>query len=266
MTLTASNITVSASGRTIVDGVHLALAAGEFVGLIGPNGAGKSTLMRALAGVQRPSAGVVAAANRPLQATPPRQRARTIAYLPQDRRIEWRLSVRDVVRLGRFPHQAGDGRPTPDCEAAVTRALTRVELLDLSERPATVLSGGELSRVLLARALAVEAPFMLLDEPAAALDPYHQILVMEVLRDCARNGCGVMAAIHDLALAARYMDRLILLDAGRIVCDGPPAEVITPERLREVYHVESVSEIGAEMGDGLGGGAAAFRSWRRIRG
>ena len=132
---------------------------------------------------------------------PARDRARAVAFLPQDRRVEWRLTARDVVMLGRYPHQAGFGGATPADRDAVARAIAAVEGEALLDRPVAVLSGGERTRILLARALAVEAPILLADEPIAALDPYHQLHVMEILRERSRAGAGVLAVIHDLALA-----------------------------------------------------------------
>jgi iron complex transport system ATP-binding protein len=139
--------------------------------------------------------------------------------------------------LGRYPHQNGFGGPTAEDRAAVDRALDAVDGRRLIDRPVTVLSGGERTRILLARALAVEAPLLLVDEPIAALDPYHQLHVMEILRERTQTGVGVLAIIHDLELAGRFMDRLILMDGGRIVADGPPDSVLTPERVAAVYRI-----------------------------
>lgn len=237
MKLEATGITVTARGRTIVDRAGLSLAPGELVGLIGPNGAGKSTLLRALLGIAPRDAGTVTLDGAELGAMPAQARARAIAFLPQDRRVEWRLTSRDVVMLGRYPHQAGIGGATPADREAVARAIAAVEGEALLDRPVSVLSGGERTRILLARALAVEAPLLLADEPIAALDPYHQLHVMEILQARARSGVGVLAVIHDLALAGRFMDRLVLMNAGRVIANGPPAVVLTPDNLAEAYRI-----------------------------
>lgn len=237
MRLEASNITVHARGRSIVGGAGLTVAPGELVGLIGPNGAGKSTLLRAMLGLTPRVSGNVTLGGVDFAAMPARDRARSVAFLPQDRRVEWRLTAHDVVMLGRYPHQAGFGGATVADREAVARAIAAVEGEALLDRPFAVLSGGERTRILLARALAVEAPILLADEPIAALDPYHQLHVMEILQARARSSTGVLAVIHDLALAARFMDRLVLMDTGRIVAHGAPAAVLTPLNLATTYRI-----------------------------
>jgi iron complex transport system ATP-binding protein len=244
--LEAANISVTLGGKLIVDRASLSVATGEIVGLIGPNGAGKSTLLRAMLGLVERSSGEARLDGTDFFARSNLERARAVAFLPQDRRVEWRLPAGDVVMLGRYPHQSGFGGPSPEDRAAVGRALSAVDAATLSDRPVAVLSGGERTRVLLARALAVEAPILLVDEPIAALDPYHQLHVMEILRDRAHSGAGVLAVIHDLALASRFMDRLVLMDGGRIAAEGPPPDVLTPDRLNQVYRIEAVS--GAKDG------------------
>ncbi len=239
MRLEASNISVHARSRAIVDGAGLTVAPGELVGLIGPNGAGKSTLLRAMLGLTPRLSGNVTLDGADFSAMPARDRARAVAFLPQDRRVEWRLTAHDVVMLGRYPHQAGFGGATVADREAVARAIAAVEGEALLDRPVAVLSGGERTRILLARALAVEAPILLADEPIAALDPYHQLHVMEILQARARSGAGVLAVIHDLALAARFMDRLILMDTGRIAAHGAPAAVLTPENLATPYRIRA---------------------------
>lgn len=237
MKLEARNITVDVRGRRLVAEASLSVAGGEFVGLIGPNGAGKSTLLRAMLGIRERSDGDVRLDGRDFPAMPSRERARAVAFLPQERRVEWRLPAHDVVMLGRYPHLAGFGGPTPEDRAAVERALAAVDGHAFAGSPVAILSGGERSRILLARALAVEAPILLADEPIAALDPYHQLHVLEILHERTRAGAGVLAVIHDLDLAARFMDRLVLMHQGRVVADGAPAEVLTPERLASVYRI-----------------------------
>jgi iron complex transport system ATP-binding protein len=246
MKLEARNIAVAVNGKTIVAGASLAVSTGELVGLIGPNGAGKSTLLRAMLGLRERSGGTTTLDGADFLAMPGRERARAVAFLPQERRVEWRLPAHDVVMLGRYPHQSGFGGPTPQDRAAVARALAAVDGQALADRPVAVLSGGERTRILLARALAVEAPILMVDEPTNALDPYHQLHVMEILRDLTRQGVGVLAVLHDLAFAARFMDRLVLLDQGKVAAQGTPAEVLTPELLAAVYRIEAL------RGDGEG--------------
>lgn len=237
MKLETNNLSVSIRERQLVADASIKVASGELVGLIGPNGAGKSTLLRAMLGIRERSAGVITLDGKDFLSLPSRERARSVAFLPQERRVEWRLPAYDIVMLGRYPHQNGFGGPTAEDRAAVDRALDAVDGRRLVDRPVTVLSGGERTRILLARALAVEAPLLLVDEPIAALDPYHQLHVMEILRERTQTGVGVLAIIHDLELAGRFMDRLILMDGGRIVADGPPDSVLTPERVAAVYRI-----------------------------
>ncbi len=237
MKLETKGLSVAIRERQLVADASIHVASGELVGLIGPNGAGKSTLLRAMLGIRETTGGTVTLDGRDFLAMSSRERARAVAYLPQERRVEWRLPGYDIVMLGRYPHQEGFGGPTPEDRAAVDCALEAVDGRELIDRPVSVLSGGERSRILLARALAVEAPLLLVDEPIAALDPYHQLHVMEILRQRTREGVGVLAIIHDLALAARFMDRLVLMNEGQIVADGPPASVLTPERVAAVYRI-----------------------------
>ena len=240
MKLEARGITVEARGCSIVADASLSVSSGEMVGLIGPNGAGKSTLLKAILGVRPLHAGVAMLDGVDLFSLPARERARQIAFLPQERRVEWRLPAHDIIMLGRFPHHSGFSGTTEEDQQAVARAIDAVGGEELLDRPVAVLSGGERSRILLARALAVEAPILLADEPTNALDPYHQLHVMEILRKLADRGVGVLAVIHDLALAARFMDRLVLMDRGAVITEGPPAEVLAPNFLSAVYGVDAL--------------------------
>lgn len=229
---------VRLGGAEVLRGASLAVRPGEFVGLIGPNGAGKSTLMRAALGLV-PAVGDIRLGGQPLAGLSPPERAARAAYLPQGREIAWPVSVEVLVGLGRPPAPA---RGTAEREAdrqAVAAAMARMDVSHLARRPAVDLSGGEQARVLIARALAQEAPMLVADEPAAGLDPAHQIDLMATLAGLARGGSGVLASLHDLGLAARWCDRLVLLAGGRVVAEGPPAAVLTPERLAEVYAVRA---------------------------
>jgi iron complex transport system ATP-binding protein len=232
------DLTVTKRGRAVVDSASLRLAAGECLGLIGPNGAGKSTLIRAALGLER------ARGRSSLAELPAGARARLAAWLPQGREVAWPMPVRDLVALGRLPHLARGARLAPADRAAVAGVLERLDLTDLAERPATELSGGELARALLARALAQETPLLLADEPVAGLDPAHQIAVMRHLAGLAAEGRGVLVTCHDLGLAARFCTRIAVIDAGRIVADGRPAEVMTPALLARVFGVAARVEPG----------------------
>jgi iron complex transport system ATP-binding protein len=241
MSLEARGLTVLGSaGEAIVSDASLAVRPGELLGLIGPNGAGKSTLLKATLGLKPLAAGTVTLGGRPLADVPPVERARRIAWLGQEGRIEWRLSARDVVALGRRPHRRPFTPPSAADREAVARALATVEMTALADAPATELSAGERARVLLARALAVEAPILLADEPTAALDPYHQLLVLETLRGRAERGGSVLVVLHDLSLAARFLDRVVVMSGGRILADGPPPLVLTDEVLEAVYRIAAV--------------------------
>ena len=229
--LDVSGLSVSLRGRPVLRDVAFRIGAGEFVGLIGPNGAGKTTLMRASLGLT-PATG-----QSTLAALSPAQRARAVAWMPQSREIAWPVAVETLVMLGRIPHISAGQRPTPADTAAVDAALAEMDLEAFRHRTATRLSGGEQARVLIARALAQDTPLILADEPTAGLDPAHQITTMESFARLARAGRSSLVALHDLGLAVRHCTRLILLHEGRIAADGPPGEVLTPERLAEVFRV-----------------------------
>lgn len=242
--ITAADIVIRAAGRTILDGATIAAGAGRVVALLGPNGAGKSTLMRVMAGLLRPDQGAVNLDGQALSAIPPADRARRIAWLAQDRTVHWPMPVRAVVALGRLPHVAPGGRLSPHDGVAVDAALAAMDVAALADRPVLEVSGGERARVLMARALAQTPAILLADEPAAGLDPAHQIALMQHLRRCAASGMCVIAAMHDLSLAARFADDAVLLARGRTLANGPVREVLTPARLLDVYGVlASIADV-----------------------
>jgi iron complex transport system ATP-binding protein len=238
--LAVEGLSVDLAGRRALDALAFELPAGRLVALVGPNGAGKTTLLRALAGLLRNEGGI-ALDGRPLLDLAPRERARRVAYLPQGHQAHWPLTAREIVALGRFPHGASDPAQLSEADArAVERALSRADALAFADRDVLALSGGERARVMLARVLAVEAGLLLADEPTAALDPRHQILVMETLAAEAARGALVIAATHDLGLAARHADLVLALRDGQRAALGTPRDVLRPQFLRDTYGVEAL--------------------------
>jgi iron complex transport system ATP-binding protein len=234
--LRLEGVDVTLRGRAILKSIDLAAAPGEHIVVVGPNGAGKTTLLRAIAGLL-PCRGNVLVGGRDVASLTRGERARLISYLPQGHSIHWPISVRELVGIGRMPH--GDARLalSAEDEAAVERAIAAADIGDLAERTATRLSGGETARVALARALAVEAPVLLADEPMAALDPRYRLMMMELLRATAHAGMVVLTVVHDLALAARYGDRIIVLDGGELAADGLPQLVLDDQLLADVFGI-----------------------------
>jgi iron complex transport system ATP-binding protein len=228
-------VTVEAGGRRIVDGVSFTVEPGAWVSLLGPNGAGKTTLLRVLAGLRRFS-GSVRLAGRELAELGRREAARQIALVPQTPVAPPAMSVGDYVLLGRTPHMGVLAREGAGDRAAAGDALVRLELAPLSERTLASLSGGELQRAVIARALAQSAPVLLLDEPTTALDIGHQQQVLELVDELRRaDGLTVLAAMHDLTLAAQYGDRIILVDGGRVLAEGDAGDVLTEQRIASLY-------------------------------
>ena len=225
------------AGTPALEGVSFTARAGEFVGLLGPNGAGKSTLVRLAAGLLEPASGEVRLAGLDPRQGPRRHVARVCALVPQEPRVAWPFTVREAVMMGRAPRQGLLALPSRFDHGAVEGALRACDLLHLADRRLDALSGGERRRVFFARALAQEPRVLLLDEPTAFLDLGHQVAAMRMAREAARGGLCVVAVLHDLNLAAAACDRVAVLSRGRISAEGPPAEVLTAERVREVWEV-----------------------------
>lgn len=244
--LTATNLSYSAGANPLVQGASFTLQPGTLTALVGPNGAGKTTLLRLVLGLLNASTGHSVVEGSDIASLSPMERARKIAYLPQIRPLAWPQPVRDLVALGRFAYGASPDRLSQADRQAITRAIEACELQGFETREADTLSGGELSRVHLARALAAETPVLIADEPVSALDPRYQHEVLALFKRAAHDGRVVLCVIHDLALAARYCDRLIWMKEGQIVADGSPADTLTTTRLRDVFGVDARFELSAQ--------------------
>ena len=244
--LAIRHLHASLGGARIIHDVSLDLAGPGFIGLVGPNGAGKTTLIRAIASLI-PFEGEIALDGVSLAGLSARARANRLAYLAQNAESHWPIEVSRLVALGRMPHLEPFRKMGADDEAAIERAMALADVERYRGRDVMTLSGGERARVLLARALAVEAPLLLADEPVASLDPYHQLRIMEVLRAYAeQSGRVVVAVLHDLSLASRFCDRIVLLHEGRVHAVGTPESVLTNENLEKVYRVKVLSGMEGE--------------------
>lgn len=254
--LEAKNLSYLRNDRLILNDISVELQPGELVGLLGPNGAGKSTLLNLLTGHSKPTSGEVVLEGTELGLWKRRNLARKLAYLPQGHECHWPITVARMVTLGRLPSLQPWERPGADDIATVHKAMKAADILHLADRPITQLSGGERARAALARTLAVGAPVLLADEPIAGLDPYHQLQVMELLAASAGNGKAILVVLHDLNLAARFCHRLLVLNGGRILGEGPPAEALNQETLEQGF------AIGAQQGviDGI----PYILPWNRI--
>jgi iron complex transport system ATP-binding protein len=238
--LLAKGISYRREGRDILRGVTFSVAPGELVGLIGPNGAGKSTLIKVIGGLWSGAEGAITLLDRPLARYSSRQIARVIAQVPQITALDFPFTVQQVVMMGRNPHLGRFELETDRDRRAAEDALRRTQTLDLVDRLIGTLSGGERQRVLIARALTQQPRLLLLDEPTANLDLQHQIGIMDLIRSLIQeDGLGVVAAVHDLELAARFCDRLVLVHQGTVHAEGIPDEVLTPDHIRAAYSVDA---------------------------
>jgi iron complex transport system ATP-binding protein len=240
--LQLQSVTVCLANEEIVSEATFTLNPGKLVAIVGPNGAGKTTLLRAIAGLTG-STGHIILGDSAIKDLSRSERARKIAYLPQGHQVHWPMTARDIVALGRYPHGLEDpleldGTHKNSAHAkAVEAAMLRTETIAFKDRPIMSLSGGERARVMLARVLAVEAKLLLADEPTASLDPRHQITVMQDLLNESRNGALVVVVTHDIWLASRLADEIVLMDQGRVVAHGVPHDVLSDARLADVYGI-----------------------------
>ena len=237
--ISVSHLHLERGRRAILHDLSLELDSGALIVVIGPNGAGKSTLMSALAGLEPPTSGEVTLDGVSLQAIHRKALARTRAYLPQNPRSEWPLPVERLVALGLTPTLPPFGPLSPDLSARVRAAMEACDIAHLADQAATTLSGGELSRAMLARAIVGDPQVLIVDEPTTGLDPRHAIGALARLKGLAAAGRLVIASVHDLTLAARFGDRVIALADGRLAADGPVKEVLTPELLRRLFSVDA---------------------------
>jgi iron complex transport system ATP-binding protein len=245
-TLACLGLGMVLGGRTVLRGIDLTFQSGTVTAVLGPNGAGKSTLLSGLAGLMRPSSGAVRLDDAELSEMSARARARRIAVLPQTPEIAWPVEARALVGLGRTPFIGARGLTAED-EAAVDRALAAAGATELAHRTVDTLSGGERARILIARALAGEPDWLLADEPMTGLDPAHQLDAVGLFRAMADAGVGVIVTLHDLSLALRIANRIVVLADGAVIGDGPAATVLTPELIAAAYGIR------AEVRSGLGG-------------
>ncbi len=263
MTLAVDNLTLALGKRTVLRDLSLSFVAGHITVILGPNGAGKTTLIRALAGlitgtvpsgtVPFPAEGGQSLMGQsptldgaPLSALDPAERARRIAYLPQDGAPAWNVTARELVGLGRLPHRSRFTAPSRADDAAIDAALAATDTTHLAGRTVDAMSGGERARVKFARVLAGAPQWILADEPLANLDPAHQLDLLGLLRAEADRGTGVVAVLHDLNQAARIADQLVVLSEGRLAASGSPGEVLTPALLAGVFGIEAEIVPGAD--------------------
>lgn len=237
--LSARDVTVRRSGRAILNDVSVSLPAGAFVAVIGANGAGKSTLLSVLAGLLKPDQGEALLDGQSLATMDRKALARRRAYLPQTPRCEWPIAVERLVALGLTPSLPAFGGLPADLRDRVDQALTALDLNDRRAQAATTLSGGELARAMLARAVVGDPQVLILDEPIAGLDPRHALDAMGRLQGFAQAGQLVVAAVHDLVLAARFTTHILALKKGAVIAFGPTAQTLSAHLLREAFQVEA---------------------------
>lgn len=235
--ISLANVHVSLGGRCVIRDVSVRFQRGRVTAVLGPNGAGKSTLLGCLAGLRRPDSGRICLDGADLEGLDRRLRARRIGFLPQAAEVHWDVNVAALVALGRFPHRGRWGESDAD-RVAISAAMAAADITRFARRSVKRLSGGERSRVLLARVLAGEPEWLLADEPLASLDPAHQLDVLDRLRDVAARGAGVVVVLHDLTHAARVADDVVLLSEGGVIAQGPCDEVLAAPQLRAAFGID----------------------------
>ncbi len=237
--LEAREISVQRGGRNILHQASVSLAPGELRAVVGPNGGGKSTLLRALAGIWPVVGGAVWLDGKPITKFPRKELACRIAYVPQEQRLDFAFTVEQIVAMGRYPHRGRFSRETEQDRRAIELSLERCDIVDLRRRPVNTLSGGEHQRVLIARSLAVEPQFILLDEPTANLDVEHSLEILELCRVLARSGQSVVLATHDLNAVARYATSVVLMQAGQLTDCGSDQQILDPRSLEKVFGIRA---------------------------
>jgi len=241
MSLHCDSVSLFRANKQLVHQVSIRVNAGELIGLIGPNGAGKSSLMSLCAALIKPDAGQIFLHDKLLSEWTANERARQLAWVAQSAPINWPLTVERIISLGRLPHLGSWHQPSAADQQAIDNAIEATDCGMLRTQTATTLSGGERTRMLLARALATEPTVLLADEPVAALDLGHQLQTMDVLREFANGDKSCLVVLHDLSLAARYCDRLYLMRDAAIIAEGTPADVLVEDNIRLAYDVRVAS-------------------------
>lgn len=235
--LEARDLSMGYAQTTIIDDLNLIIPSGQVTAIVGPNGCGKSTLLAGLARLHKPCAGQVLLDGKVIGSLPSRDVARRLALLPQDASAPDGLTVSELIRFGRQPHQSLLRQWSEEDQAIVEAALVAADLVDLADRPLESMSGGQRQRAWIAMAIAQATPLLLLDEPTSALDLGHQIEVFELIRQLAAAGKTVVMVVHDLSSACRYADHLIAMHQGHIVASGSPQDIVTPELVEHLYGV-----------------------------
>ena len=240
MSLKANAVSAQLGQRIVLKNFSTSIAPGDFVAVVGANGAGKSTVLKSLSGLLAPTDGSVTLDDKLLSDIPRRDSAKQIAYLPQDRTVHWPLTAERVVALGRLPHRNFAAAENAADKRLIDGAMQRMDVLLFAQRPIVTLSGGERARVLIARALAQEARYLIADEPTAGLDPAHSLTVFQEFARLANDGHAVITALHDLSLAARYAKRVILLKHGVCIADGSASSVLTKDNLAQAFSIDAI--------------------------
>ena len=242
--LSAKNVSFYIDKNKIINDVNLDINAGELVCLVGPNGAGKSSLMKLLLGLIKPSSGMIMLNGQAMKHYPRKKKAIEICYLPQVRTVDWSVSVYDVIKLGRYPHNQNLNYLNKTDKDAIDKAISLCGLENFIYRKIDTLSGGEISLVHCARAFASEAPFLFADEIVASLDPFHEIKIMNILRDYIKTKNSALIIMHNLNLAAHFADRIIWMKDGSILADGNPKNNLNPKIVKDTFEVQcTVDEL-----------------------